>query len=198
MKISLSPEALLLPSPVWAVGSYGPNEQPNMMIVAWGAICCSSPPCLSIALKKSRATYANIIEHGAFTINVPSQKFLSECDYVGTVSGISTDKFSVTGLTAAMSKLVHAPYIQDFPLIAECKLLHILEIGSHTQFIGQIMDVKAEANVLGMNGLPVARKVDPLLCSAPERSYYGLGNFLDQTTFPGAVLLESQENEDFI
>ena len=48
------------------------------MVVAWGAICCTTPPCLAIAVKKTRATYANIMEHEAFTISIPSRDYLSK------------------------------------------------------------------------------------------------------------------------
>ena len=196
MKMSLGPEALAIPSPVWVVGSYGNNEQPNIMVVAWGAICCTTPPCISIAIKKTRATYSNIMEHEAFTISVPSREYLIETDYVGMVSGISYDKFSASGLTPVRSKVVDAPYVDEFPLIMECSLLHMLEIGSHTQFIGQIMDVKADEEVLGENGLPIAQKVDPLVSSACERAYYGLGEYVERACLLGGNLLEPQLEEE--
>jgi len=196
MKLSLGPEALAIPSPVWVVGSYGNNEQPNIMVVAWGAICCTTPPCLSIALKKTRATYANILEHEAFTISIPAREYLVETDYVGMVSGISNDKFSAAGLTPVRSRVVNAPYVQEFPLILECSLLHILDIGSHTQFIGQIMDVKADEDVLGDNGLPMAQKINPLISSACERSYYAIGDYLERTSVLGRNLLELPLEEE--
>lgn len=196
MKISLGAEALAIPSPVWVVGSYGINEQPNIMVVAWGAICCTTPPCISISVKKTRATYANIMDHGAFTINIPSRDHLVETDFAGMVSGITADKFSASGLTAAHSTVVNAPYVQDFPLILECQLLHMLDIGSHTQFIGQILDVKADEHTLGENGLPCAQKIDPLIGSACERAYYALGEYLEETRLLGGSLLEPQLEEE--
>jgi flavin reductase (DIM6/NTAB) family NADH-FMN oxidoreductase RutF len=180
MKISLGSKALAVPSPVWVIGSYGSSSQPNIMVASWGSICCTSPACVSVSLKVSRATYANIVEHEAFTISIPSRAFLFETDFIGNVSGVSINKFSATGLTAVRSDVVDAPYVLEFPLIIECSLLHMLEIGSHTQFIGQIMDVKADEEVLGENGLPSAEKVSPLIGSAGERSYYSIGKWLGQ------------------
>jgi len=46
-------------------------------------------------------------------------------------------------------------------------LLQIVEIGLHTQFIGEIMDVKAEEDVIGEGGVPDIEKVKPFLFS-PE------------------------------
>jgi len=180
MKISLGCKALAIPSPVWVIGSYGSSAQPNIMVASWGSICCTTPACLAVSLKVSRATYANIVEHQAFTVSIPSRDFLFETDFVGNVSGVSVNKFSATGLTAVRSEVVDAPYVQEFPLIMECSLLHMLEIGSHTQFIGQVMDVKADEEVLGENGLPSAEKISPLIGSAGERAYYSIGKWLGQ------------------
>jgi len=196
MKKSLGARAFALPSPVWVVGSYGVNEQPNMMVVAWGSICCTDPPCVSLSVRQHRATYTGIVEHEAFTISVPSEEYLHEVDYIGMVSGINTDKFSTTGLTAVRSKLVDAPYVHDFPLVLECTLLHHLEIGTHTQFIGQVIDVKADYEILNEQGVPMANKVNPLLCNAGERAYYSLGEYLAPAGCPGSSFLTQSEEID--
>jgi flavin reductase (DIM6/NTAB) family NADH-FMN oxidoreductase RutF len=171
---------LAVPSPVWVVGSYSSNGQPNIMVAAWGGICCAEPPCVSISIQKSRLTYRNVIECAAFTINIPSKQHLVETDYLGIVSGKNVDKFAATGLTPVKSDVVNAPYVKEFPLVLECKLLHINELGRHTQFIGQIIDVKADEKVLDKNGFPVGGKVNPLISSAGDRAYYALGGYLGQ------------------
>lgn len=196
MKISLGSKALAIPSPVWVIGSYGSSAQPNIMVASWGSICCTTPACVSVSLQVSRATYANIVEREAFTISIPSQDYLFETDFIGNVSGVSINKFSATGLTAVRSNVVDAPYVQEFPLILECSLLHMLEIGSHTQFIGQVMDVKAEKDVLGDNGLPSAAKISPLISSAGERSYYSIGKWLGQTQLVNNWLADNLFTEE--
>lgn len=67
-----------------------------------------------------------------------------DADYFGLVSGNDVDKFAVSGRTPIKSELVDAPYVAEFPLIIECRLLNNFEIGLHTMFIGEIMDVKAD------------------------------------------------------
>jgi flavin reductase (DIM6/NTAB) family NADH-FMN oxidoreductase RutF len=69
------------------------------MVCAWGGICCSDPACVSISLREATYTYSNIIERKAFTVNIPSEKYIKEVDYCGIVSGKSEDKFVSTGLT---------------------------------------------------------------------------------------------------
>ena len=76
------------------------------------------------------------------------------------------------------SMLVDAPYLKEFPLILECKVIHTFEIGLHIQFIGEIFDVKAEESVLGEKGLPDIEKVRPIVFSPERRTYHKIGEYL--------------------
>ena len=78
----------------------------------------------------------------AFTINIPSENYVKEADYFGIVSGKNENKFAKTGLTPVKSDIVDAPYIREFPVNLECKIIHVIEIGLHTQFIGEVMGLK--------------------------------------------------------
>jgi flavin reductase (DIM6/NTAB) family NADH-FMN oxidoreductase RutF len=175
MKKSLGAKTLIYPSPVWCVGSYDAKGRPNVMTVAWGGICCSSPPCVTVSLRKATYTYGSIMERKAYTISVPSEAYAREADFFGMASGRNVDKFKATGLTAARSDRVDAPYVEDYPMILECKVIHTFEIGLHTQFIGEIMDVKVNEDALGKDGLPDMEKIKPLVFGAEWRFYHGIG-----------------------
>jgi len=177
MKVSVGADVLAMPTPVWIVGSYDQEDKPNAMTIAWGGICCSKPPCVAVSLRKATYTYGNVMRRKAFTVNVPSEAHAKEADYFGMASGRKVDKFAVTGLTPVHSETVDAPYIQEFPLVLECRLLHTLEIGLHTQFVGEIVDVKADEDVL-VDGRPVLDKVLPLIFGTGSDSYYKSGPFL--------------------
>ncbi|MCU0861674.1 MAG: flavin reductase family protein, partial [Methanomassiliicoccales archaeon] len=132
MKRSLGPRTLLYPAPALVVASYDKNGRANAATVAWAGICCSSPPCMAVSLRKATYTYGCIMEHKAFTINVPSEDLVEKVDYLGTASGRDEDKLVAAGLTPVKSVLVDAPYLREFPLVLECKVLHVTEIGLHT------------------------------------------------------------------
>ncbi len=178
MKESLGPKTIVYPTPVFVVGTYDKEGKPNAMTVAWGGICCSRPPCVAVSLRKATYSYWNIVERKAFTINIPSETHLRVADYFGMASGKTEDKFAAAGLQPVRSNLVDAPYIEEFLLVLECKVLHTLEIGLHTQFIGEILDVKADASVLDEKGTPEIEKVKAVLFAPESRKYYGIGEFL--------------------
>ncbi|HUL00938.1 MAG TPA: flavin reductase family protein, partial [Nitrospirota bacterium] len=146
----------------------------------------SQPPCLTISLRKATHTYECIMERKAYTISIPSAAHVKEADYVGLVSGKNTDKFAMTKLTAVRSTLVDAPFVSEFPLVIECKVLHTLEIGLHTQFIGEIMDVKAEESVLSVQGIADIMKVKPFTFDPMKGDYYAIGERLGAAFSIGA------------
>ena len=180
MKKSLGAKTLLFPAPVLLVGTYDHEGRPNLMNAAWGGICCSLPPCIAVSLRKATYSYAAIVERQSFTIGIPSETRMREADYMGLVSGRSVDKFAATGLTPVKSDLVDAPYAAEFPFVMECRLLHTLEIGLHTQFVGEIIDVKADPDVLAADGLPDILKLKPLVFDTAHRGYHGIGPLLGQ------------------
>lgn len=178
MKRSLGARTLLYPTPAVVVGSYDRNGRANAATVAWAGICCSAPPCVAISLRKATYSYGCIMDRRAFTLNLPSEDLVEKVDYLGMASGRDEDKLSVAGLTPIKSTLVDAPYIREFPLSLECKVLHVTEIGLHTQFIGEILDVKAEDSVLDEDGHTSIGRVRPFLYAPDDRSYYRIGGLM--------------------
>jgi flavin reductase (DIM6/NTAB) family NADH-FMN oxidoreductase RutF len=183
MKKSLGPRTLGFPAPVFIVGSYDENEKPNIMNAAAAGMCCLSPPCIYVSLREATYTYHNIMNKKAFTVSIPPEKYVKEADYFGLASGKNTDKFEVSGLTPVKSELVSAPYISEFPVVLECKLKETVNLGSHTMFIGEVLDLKANKEVLtgitSGSGKKLTRinpeKFLPLIFDMSTRNYYKLG-----------------------
>jgi flavin reductase (DIM6/NTAB) family NADH-FMN oxidoreductase RutF len=131
-------------------------------------------------LRKATYSYGSIVAREAFTVSVPSEEYFKEADYFGIASGRDSAKFEVAELTPVRSDLVDAPFVGEFPLVLECKLLHTLEIGLHTLFVGEILDVKAEEALLDERGRIVVADLKPFWFAPDSRAYYGLGPFLGE------------------
>jgi len=189
MKTSIGAKTLLFPTPVLMVGTFDRDGRPNLMNAAWGGICCSQPPCIAVSLRKATYSHAGIVERQAFTVGIACESRMVEADFIGMASGRSVDKFATAGLTAVKSELVDAPYAAEFPVVLECRLLHTLEIGLHTQFVGEIMDVKADREVLGDDGLPDIMKIRPLVYDTAHKGYHGVGPLLGRAFSVGKGLL---------
>jgi flavin reductase (DIM6/NTAB) family NADH-FMN oxidoreductase RutF len=161
MKKSIGAHSVVYPAPVFVVGTYDVEGKPNVMTAAWGGICCSAPPCVAVSLREATYTYRNILERKAFTISIPSEKYVKEADYFGIASG----------------KVVDAPYVDEFPFVLECQLLRTVEIGGHTQFIGEIKDTKVDEDLI-KDGKPLIEEIMPLIFGIDNFSYYGVGKYV--------------------
>lgn len=188
MKTSLGARPAAYPTPVFIVGTHDSEGKPNAMAVAWGGICCSDPPCIAISVRKATYTYGNLIERAAFTVSIPSVEHVEQADYFGIASGRDTDKFKVAGLTPVRSDLVDAPYVDEFPVVLECKVVNVTELGLHTQFVGQIMDVKVDEHCLDENGKLSAGSVRPFSWAPIDNHYYRLGERLGRGFTVGRAL----------
>jgi flavin reductase (DIM6/NTAB) family NADH-FMN oxidoreductase RutF len=175
MHKSIGAQTLIFPTPTWIVGSYDREGRPNGMTAAWGGICCSDPPCVAVSLRKATYTHGSLMVRRAFTISVPSESQVKQADYFGITSGRDVDKFVALGLTPVRSQRVDAPYVKEYSLVLECDVIHVFELGLHTQFVGKILDVKAAESVLDAHGMPDIEKVRPIVFSPGNRSYYGVG-----------------------
>ena len=189
MKKSLGAKTLLYPTPVLAIGSYHADGRPNVMPAAWGGIACSKPPCVSVSLRAATATHGNIVARKAFTISLPSREQAAAADYFGLVSGRDVDKFAATALTPAKAEFVDAPYVAEFPLVVECAVVQVHELGLHTQFIGEVKDVKIDESCLDGDGHIDADKLDPVALALEAGGYFALGALIGPAFTIGKVFV---------
>ena len=191
MKKSLGPKTLLYPTPVMIVGSYNADGTSNLMTVAWGGIANSKPASVAVSIRSATATHGNIMQRKAFTVCIPNESQVLEADYVGIVSGREHNKMAELGLTPTPSELVDAPYANEFPLVLECRLVAIHELGLHTQFIGEVVDVKADYNIVNEagNGVDVTL-LRPIVYAIGAQAYFGLGHHLGKAFEIGREAVE--------
>ncbi len=136
-------------------------------------------------------------------MNTFKLQFTEECrvDHEITVkTELSWDrnnaKFLETGLTATKGTYVGAPYVDEFPVNLECKLIKIIELGLHTQFIGEIIEAKISEEVLDEEGTRGVDKMKPIAFLGSENgilNYYGLGKDLGRAFSIGREIKPVQE-----
>lgn len=175
-KRSLGVRAELHPKPAAVIGTYDKDGKANIMTAAWIGICNSNPLSIAVSMRPATYSYASVTESGAFTVNIPSAELAKYVDYAGRFSGRDVDKFKETGLTPIRAEFVNAPYIKEFPIVIECELTEYHDLGSHRQFIGKIIDVKADEAILDAEGRVDVSLLNPLIYAG--RNYYETGAFV--------------------
>ncbi len=78
-------------------------------------------------------------------------------------------------------------YVQEFSLVPECRLVQTIELGLHTQFVREVLDVKADEAVLD-GGLVTIKKMNPLVFSPDTQSCCGIGEFVGKAFSVGKTL----------
>ena len=169
---------VVIPMPIYIVGTYDATGRPNVMTAAAGSICSTDPPGMAVFLGKGGYTHGNILARQAFTVSLVSETYLRQADYFGLVSGRDVDKFAATGLTPVRSDLVDAPYVGEFPLVVQCVLRHTIDLGSHFGFVGETLGIKASEAALDGDGNLDITLVRPVLLAPSNRAYFGVGEFL--------------------
>jgi flavin reductase (DIM6/NTAB) family NADH-FMN oxidoreductase RutF len=176
MKKKVGARTLVHPMPAVLVGTYDEDGTANAMTAAWSVTCCMQPPCVGVAVRRERLTFLNIRRTGAFTINVPSTRQAAPVDYLGIVSGKDEkDKLATVGLDVERADRVDAPLLVDCPVCLECRLKDSLEIGTHTWFVGEVLEAHVEESGFDGDGKMDARLIDPLVYSTSDHHYYGIG-----------------------
>jgi flavin reductase (DIM6/NTAB) family NADH-FMN oxidoreductase RutF len=190
-KVQLGPRTLLYPMPAFLIGA-DIAGRPNFMTAAWSGIACSNPPMLTVALQHHRYTLRGIKENGTFSVNVPSVDLVKETDYCGIVSGEKQDKVAACRFTVFYGPLKTAPLIAQCPLNLECKLVHMLHLGSHALVVGQIEEVHASEDCLS-DGEPDLLKINPLIyCTGTEKTYHAFGQRLAQAFSVGMEIKKAK------
>jgi flavin reductase (DIM6/NTAB) family NADH-FMN oxidoreductase RutF len=195
MKRSLGPQSILYPTPTVVLCTYDPEGRPNMMTAAWAGVACSSPAMVTVSLREATYSHGNVQMRKAFTIGIPSEDQWKVADHVGIVSGRTALKFKTTGLTAKRSELVDAPYVEEFPMTLECKLFETHDLGLHTQYIGEILNVMVDEDILDENDNVDIEKLRPIIFSPGASVYHGVGQLLGKAR-TNRHLEEDEEAEE--
>ena len=187
MKKDLGLVQAVYPMPVLMVAAYDENEKVNVMNAAWGQICDEDKIILFIG--EGKRTWLNIKASRAFTVALADRAHMDAADFFGIASGNKIDdKFERTGYHAVKSDRVHAPIIEEFPVVMECELLEFLHTDYVDGIVGKIVNVKAEEAVLDENGRVDPEKLNALTFDPFRHGYYVTGEKVGKAWNAGAAL----------
>ena len=158
-KVVMGPTRLMYPMPVLLIGA-NIDEKPNFLAIAWSGIASDKPPMMSVALHHSRYTFRGVLQNMTFSINLPSEELLKEVDYCGSATGAKVDKVKVCRFKVFYGKLGNAPLIEQCPVNLECKVVQVLDLGSHALVVGRVEETHISEDCL-TDGKPDIDKIKP-------------------------------------
>jgi len=172
MRKDFGAKPILYPQPVFIVAAYDENSTANAMNVAWGGI--SEANEISMCISADHKTTLNIQARGAFTVSMATAEHMTECDYLGVVSGNDVpDKLAHIGFTTTPSAFVDAPLIDQLPMAVECRLVSYDP--ESCRLVGEIVNVSADEKILNDAGKIDPAKLRPITFDPMNNDYLVLG-----------------------
>ena len=172
-KVKLQPERWMYPRPALLVGS-NVKGKANFMAVGGGGVADAGPPMIGVPIRHFQYTLKGILENMTFSVNTPSAALVRETDYCGVVSGRKVDKVKACGFEVFYGDLQTAPMIEQCPLNLECKVVHILNLGTHAFVIGEVKATFISGDCL-TDGKPDLAKMNPMVFNLEASTYSTIG-----------------------
>ncbi len=147
-KTDFKPGTMIYPLPAVLVSCGSTPEEYNLLTIAWTGTICSDPPMCYISVRKERHSYEIIERNREFVINLTHEKLARETDWCGCRSGKKFNKWKEMNLTPGEAKVVKAPIVNESPVNIECVVKDTLELGTHTMFIAEVVNVRIDNEYL--------------------------------------------------
>ncbi len=151
-------------------------ERPNIITLAWAGTLCSDPPTIGIGVRPERFSHGLIDEAGEFVVNLPRADQVGIVDYCGQVSGREVDKWAACSLTPAPAHKLRTPLIAECPVALECRVTQRLSLGVHDLFIGEVLAVQIDEQMLTAQGHIDYARAQPLAYAGGY--YWRIGDLL--------------------
>ncbi len=178
MKVTVKNHTMMYPAPAVVASAYDEEGNADACTLAFAAMCSHHPHAVMIAINSTlkRKTLKSILHSKEFCIGFGSVKHLAEVDYLGIETGYREDKLKKINFTPVKAEKVNAPIIDEFKVSLECRVMHVAEVGSHTQITGEIINVQADESVVDEKGKIILEKLNPIAYDDITRSYYEMGD----------------------
>lgn len=133
---------LLNPGPV-AIMTVAWRGMVNAAPVAWTVPLSIQPPFVGCVLHPDRLTGLMARHSEEFALNIPGPRLAKQVAFLGSITGIDTNKIDAARLETFRALRVDAPLIEGCLAWVECGLEQVLRIGDHDLFVGRVLKVQA-------------------------------------------------------
>ncbi len=185
MKKIIKKGTSLFPTPTAMVSCAAADGTANIITVAWVGVVCSEPPVVSVSIRPGRYSHDLIKKSGEFIVNIPCEGQIRELDYCGVASGRNVDKFKELHLTPVPGSEVAAPLIKECPVNLECRVIDVKSLGTHDLFLGEVVAVHMDEEVMNEKGVIDIAKLRPIAYCPQASQYWSLKEAIGTYGFTG-------------
>ena len=181
MKKVLEPNNAVYLLPAVLVTCCNSSGKDNIITIAWTTNMCRKPPCLGIVINGEKYSATMIKETKEFVLNIPSAENLKGIDICGETHGDMVNKFELANFTREDALVVKPKLIRECPVNIECKVKELFMFEDSHLFIGEILKVHMDENLLESGGKINYLKLNPVLYG--DKSYWSIGDRIEYRGF---------------
>lgn len=188
---------LLNPGPV-AIVTAAWRGMANAAPIAWTVPLSMEPPLAGIVVHPHRHTADMIRFSQEFAINIPPPALMKQTAFLGSQTGLNTNKLEAAGLETFSGMRIDAPLIDGCLAWIECGLQDVIAIGDHTLFVGRVVRVQALEEAYAGQWLLKDPAYSPMVYIGGA-TYAPLGRPRDavvQTDVQGGLIIETSEERE--
>jgi flavin reductase (DIM6/NTAB) family NADH-FMN oxidoreductase RutF len=135
-----------LPVGLYVVGSRAGNRR-NLMTVSWVTQVAQVPKLVGVGVEREARTHELIAEGGVFALSLLGRRDRALVrHFVKPVEDVDIDDVTGSGTmngAPVRRGTTGAPILQVAVAWLDCEIRHTLPLGSHTWFVGEVVDVGA-------------------------------------------------------
>lgn len=177
-KISIVPDWVFSPQPMYMIGTKNEDGTPNFCIITWIGFSFDHGPHLMMTIGGSKRTKSNILRTNKFSANMITEDNLWLADYFGNTNGAEGEKKAVS-YGYQWGKLVDVPILEECHWSYECEVTRVIELNGAHLFLAEIKNIQIDKEYESMDIKKIdLTKVRPAIY-APY-NYFSIGNKLGE------------------
>lgn len=145
---------LVVPRPIGWIGTRRQDGSFNLAPFSFFNVIAADPPTVVFSggrhgPDRPKDSVALAEETGEFTVNIVSEEVAEAMNLTSGAFDAHEDEFAIAGLTPVVGTKVSAPMVAEAPANLECRVVHVLEIGSKSKaVIGEVVAFHIREDVL--------------------------------------------------
>lgn len=142
-KISITPDWVFSPQPMYIIGTKNEDGTPNFCIITWLGFSFDKTPHLMMTIGGSKLTKTNILREKKFSANLITEDNLWLADFFGTAS--REEKSSgVVPYSLEWGETLDVPVINECHWTYECEVDRVIELDGAHLFMAEIKNIQID------------------------------------------------------
>jgi flavin reductase (DIM6/NTAB) family NADH-FMN oxidoreductase RutF len=192
-KRSLLPQRGFLPQPVYLIGTYKEDGNPNFALITWITFCSVNPPMMMFASRGKKLTRELVERNGMFSANLVTTNMMFMADYFGNTSGYEKNKCEDIQVEYSKGGVLNVPVLKESSWVYECSLVDVIAKGGGYIYIGEIKNIMVDEaiNDTGYGKIDLTN-LDPLIYAPGQ--YYRISGSIGNVGYSKNIVLSKQLN----